>query len=143
MSRTLSPSSNKPYGVACVVSVWNLARSSFYAARHRQQHPQEARKRGPKLLSDEALLIQIRQLLAAPVFPGEGYRKICARLRFAGVRTSKERVLRLLREISCSRRCERRKQPGAIHMTAPSLRRRRIRCGARMPLRRSPKRMAQ
>jgi putative transposase len=98
MSRTLSPSSNKPYGVACVVSVWNLARSSFYAARHRRQHPQEARKRGPKLLSDEALLIQIRQLLAAPVFPGEGYRKICARLRFAGVRTSKERVLRLLRE---------------------------------------------
>ena len=98
MSRTLSPSSNKPYGVTCVVSVWNLARSSFYAARHRQQHPQEARKRGPKLLSDEALLIQIRQLLAAPVFPGEGYRKIWARLRFAGVRTSKERVLRLLRE---------------------------------------------
>jgi transposase InsO family protein len=98
MSRALSPSINKPYGVARVVSTWNLARSSFYAARHRQQHPREAEKRGPKVLSDEALLSEIRQLLAAPVFPGEGYRKIWARLRLAGVRTSKERVLRLLRE---------------------------------------------
>jgi len=98
MSRTLSPSSNKPYGVARVVSIWNLARSSFYAARHRQQHPCEAQKRGPKVVSDQALLVEIRKLLDAPVFPGEGYRKVWARLRFAGVRTSKERVLRLLRE---------------------------------------------
>jgi transposase InsO family protein len=37
-------------------------------------------------------------LLAASPFHGEGYRKIWARLRFAGVRTSKRRVLRLTRE---------------------------------------------
>src|SRR4051812_43810567 len=98
MSPTLSPSSNKPYGVARVASIWNLARSSFYAARHPQQHRCEAQKRGPKVLSDEELLAQIRQLLDTPVFPGEGYRVIWARLRFAGVCTSKERVLRLLRE---------------------------------------------
>ena len=83
MSRTLSPSSNKPYGVARVVSIWNLVRSSFYAARHRQQHPCEAQKRGPKVVSDQALLVEIRKLLDAPVFSGEGYRKIWARLRFA------------------------------------------------------------
>ena len=38
------------------------------------------------------------KLLAEPVFTGEGYRKIWARLRHHDVRTSKDRVLRLLRE---------------------------------------------
>ena len=98
MSRTSSPSSNKPYGVARVSSVWGLARSTFYAARHRQQHPRELQKRGPqKVHSDEELVTQIRQLLLNPIFTGEGYRKIWARLRFQGTRTCKDRVLRLLR----------------------------------------------
>jgi putative transposase len=98
MSRTVSPSSNQPYGVARVSSIWDLARSSFYAARQRQQQPREPRKRGPKVHSDEELVGEIRQLLAEPVFTGEGYRKIWARLRHKGIRTSKDRVLRLLRE---------------------------------------------
>lgn len=98
MSRTASPSSNKPYGVARVVAVWDLARSSFYAARRRQQQSRAPKKRGPKVRSDEELVAEIRQILAAPVFTGEGYRKIWARLRHNGVRTSKDRVLRLLRE---------------------------------------------
>jgi putative transposase len=97
MSRTISPSSGMPYGVARVVSIWDLTRSSFYAARQRQQHPREPNKRGPKVLTDDELLDQIRQILAAPVFAGEGYRKIWARLRHQGVRTCKDRVLRLLR----------------------------------------------
>src|SRR5688572_16619173 len=97
MSCTISPSSKKPYGVARVVTVWNLARSSFYAARHREHHPREPQKRGPKVFSDQELVVEIRQLLDAPVFTGEGYRKIWARLRHKGVRTSKDRVLRLLR----------------------------------------------
>jgi putative transposase len=114
MSRTVSPSSNKPYGVAPVVAIWCLARSSFYAARRRERDPQEARKRGPKVLSDEELMTEIHQLLDAPVFAGEGYRKIWARLRHQGVRTSKARVLRLLREnqlLSPSRQPE----AGAAH----------------------------
>jgi transposase InsO family protein len=98
MSRTVSPSTNQLYGVARVTGVWNLARSSFYAARQREQHPREPHKRGPKGLSDDELVTEIRGLLAEPVFTGEGYRKIWARLRFKGVRTSKDRVLRLLRE---------------------------------------------
>jgi putative transposase len=98
MSHATSPSTQSPYGVARVTAVWGLARSSFYAVRHRQAHPRQANKRGPKALSDPELLVEIQKLLAAPVFPGEGYRKIWARLRFAGVRTSKERVLCLLRE---------------------------------------------
>lgn len=98
MSRTVSPSSNQPYGVARVVAVWSLARSTFYAARQRRDQPRQPQKRGPKVYTDEELIAQIRQLLAEPVFTGEGYRKIWARLRHQGVRTSKDRVLRLLRE---------------------------------------------
>jgi putative transposase len=98
MSRTVSPSSQKQYGVAPVVTIWSLARSSFYAARGRQQHPRKAHKRGPKALSDCQLVAEIQQLVAEAVFTGEGYRKIWARLRHKGVRTSKDRVLRLLRQ---------------------------------------------
>ena len=58
MSHTVSPSSNQPYGVARVTAVWNLARSSFYAARQREQHPREPQKRGPKVLSDEELVAE-------------------------------------------------------------------------------------
>lgn len=98
MSRAVSPSSKNPYGVARVISVWRLARSSFYAARQREQHPREPMKRGPRVFSDEELVAEIRQVLAAPMFAGEGYRKIWARLRHKGIRTSKDRVLRLLRQ---------------------------------------------
>jgi putative transposase len=99
MSRTISPSSQQPYGVARVIAIWgDVARSTFYAARKREQQPREARKRGPKVLTDEELITEIRQLLANPIFTGEGYRKIWARLREKGVRTSKERLLPLLRQ---------------------------------------------
>jgi transposase InsO family protein len=49
-------------------------------------------------MPDEALVEAIRGVLAASPFHGEGYRKLWARLRFAGIRTSKRRVLRLTRE---------------------------------------------
>ena len=49
-------------------------------------------------MADEDLVVAIRQLLADSPFHGEGYRKLWARLRFAGVRTSRRRVLRLMRE---------------------------------------------
>ena len=47
---------------------------------------------------DKDLVAEIRQLLQDSPFHGEGYRKLWARLRFAGVRTSRRRVLRLMRE---------------------------------------------
>jgi hypothetical protein len=64
--------------VARVTAVWNLARSSFYAARQREQHPREPQKPGPKVLSDEELVAEIRELLAQPIFTGEGYRNLGA-----------------------------------------------------------------
>ena len=48
MSRTLSPSTGKPYGLARVAAVWDLSRSTYYARRHRRAHPIKFRKRGPR-----------------------------------------------------------------------------------------------
>jgi len=58
-----------------------------------------ARKRGPKTAwTDAELTEQIRAVLVRSPFVGEGYRKVWARLRLAGVRAGKPRVLRLMRE---------------------------------------------
>ena len=98
MSRTVSPSSGKPYGLALVCRAWRAPRATVY--RHRAPPRTEpARRRGPVgPMPDAALLAAIRAVLAESPFHGEGHRKIWARLRVAGVRTSKRRVLRLMRE---------------------------------------------
>jgi transposase InsO family protein len=49
-------------------------------------------------MPDAALLDAIQAVLAASPFHGEGHRKVWARLRVGGVRTSKRRVLRLMGE---------------------------------------------
>jgi putative transposase len=98
MSRVVSPAADKPYGLAAVCRVWRFARSGVY--RH-QATPTNTppRRRGPLgAMSDEALTAAIRAVLAASPFHGEGHRKVWARLRYAGMRTSLRRVLRLMRE---------------------------------------------
>ena len=97
MSRQVSPVSGKPYGLAAVCRVWRLARSGVY--RQRAPAPQSPQRRGPVgAMADAALLVAIRAVLAASPFHGEGHRKVWARLRLAGIRTSRRRVLRLMRE---------------------------------------------
>jgi hypothetical protein len=49
-------------------------------------------------MPDASLVEAIRAVLAGSGFSGEGYRKVWARLRFAGIRTSRRRILRLMRE---------------------------------------------
>src|ERR1044071_4781304 len=49
-------------------------------------------------MPDGALLAAIRAVLAASPFHGEGHRKVWARLRAAGTRTSLRRGLPLMRE---------------------------------------------
>jgi len=49
-------------------------------------------------MPDAALLAAIRTVLADSPFHGEGHRKVWARLRCRGIRTSLRRVLRLMRE---------------------------------------------
>src|SRR5512132_640222 len=98
MSRVISPATGKSYGLAAVCRVWQVTRSGVY--RHLSAAPlTAAQRRGPRgAMSDETLTRAIRDVLAASPFHGEGHRKVWARLRHAGARTSLRRVLRLMRQ---------------------------------------------
>jgi transposase InsO family protein len=99
MSTQVSPVTGRPYGVVCVCQAWECARSTVYATEARALSLHPPGKRGPKTaLSDEALAEEVRAVLAASPFTGEGHRKVWARLRLAGIRTAKPRVLRLMRQ---------------------------------------------
>jgi putative transposase len=96
MSRRVSPSADQVYGLRRVTRLWGISRATVY--RHRLE-PIARKKPGPLgAMSDEDLVAAIRQLLQDSPFHGEGHRKLWARLRFAGIRTSRRRVLRLTRE---------------------------------------------
>ena len=98
MSRAVSPSAKRPYGLARVCRVWCVARSSVYYKRlTREAVP--TRKRGPQgPCSDTELADHIRATLKESPWVGEGYRKVWAKLRNRGIRVSARRVLRVMRE---------------------------------------------
>jgi transposase InsO family protein len=104
MAEQTSPTSGQRYGVQRVCQVWGVPRSSFYAARRPKPdstaEPPPPARPGPKpAISDEALLAAIRKDLALSPWTGEGHRKVWARLRVRdGIRVSRKRVLRLMRE---------------------------------------------
>ncbi len=103
MSDETSPSTTKRYGVERVCAAWDLSRSTFYARRARSEPSTSKRpekRRGPRPpVSDEKLLEHIQADLARTPFTGEGHRKVWARLRVLdGVRVSRKRVLRIMRE---------------------------------------------
>lgn len=98
MSQQTSPSAGKKYPLAFVCRVLEVPRSTVYAQRQRSTRTEAPKKRGPKVLSDEELLEHIRADLDATPWVGEGHRKVHARLKLKGVRTSKGRVLRVMRE---------------------------------------------
>lgn len=77
-----------------------MARSTLYRVRTQLELPlPPPKKRGPRTAySDADLLREIRNVLAESPFNGEGHRKAWARLRGKGIRTSKRRVLRIMRE---------------------------------------------
>src|SRR3954449_12686248 len=97
MSRQVSPSTAQVHGLLRVTRLWGVSRATLY--RHRRPTKVVERKRPGPLgaMADEDLMVEIRQLLTDSLFHGEGYRKLWARLRFAGLRTSRRRVLRLMR----------------------------------------------
>jgi putative transposase len=132
MAEATSPAAGRPYGVARVCRVWEVARSSFYAARQAGADGAEpaARpaRRGPKpAIPDQDLLAAIRADLARSPWTGEGHRKVWARLRaMDGIRVSRKRVLRLMREhtlLSPHRARTRPETPHERHITtaAPNL----------------------
>lgn len=99
MSQATSEETGTRYGIKRVCKAWELPRSSVYAQQAAAVRTTPLGKRGPKtLLTDHELAARIREVLAASPFLGEGHRKVWAKLRFAGVRTGKERVRRLMRE---------------------------------------------
>jgi hypothetical protein len=99
MSCARSASAGRIYGRARVLKAWGLPRSTFYHQRRRQASPRLPARRGPKTrYTYEQLVGEIRRRILESPFTGEGHRKVWARLRMAGVRTSKQRVLRLMRE---------------------------------------------
>jgi putative transposase len=97
MSRQVSPSTAQVYGLLRVTRLWGVSRATLY--RHRRPTKVVERQRPGPLgaMADEDLVMAIRQLLTDSPFHGEGHRKLWARLRFAGIRTSRRRVLRLMR----------------------------------------------
>ncbi len=103
MSGAYSIATHKRYGLQRVCRVWRRPRSTIYAQRTPAEEgsrgsrpPQRPGPMGP--CTDPELVDHIRQVLAESPFHGEGYRKVWAKLRFKGIRTSKERVRRLMRE---------------------------------------------
>src|SRR5215217_4022947 len=99
MSRALSPSVARCYGLARVARVWSISRASVYRALKETQPNTPPRRPGPVgACSDAELADHIRRQIAASRLHGEGYRKLWARLRFAGVRASPRRVRRVMRE---------------------------------------------
>ena len=99
MSQTLSPSSARCYGLARVARVWSVSRASVYRSLKETPPNTIARRPGPVgACLDSELADHIRQQIAASRLHGEGYRKLWARLRFAGVRASPRRVRRVMGE---------------------------------------------
>lgn len=98
MSRAASPSTGRIYGLARVCRIWNMAKSTYYWQKKNVTQTSKKRPgpRGP--CHDPQLVEHIKSVLSSSPFHGEGYRKVWARLRFRGIRTSKRRVLRLMRE---------------------------------------------
>ena len=95
-----SPSVNRRFGVSRVCKLLNRFRSSVYWDRQAAARAENPRARpGPKTAySDADILQSIRADLESSPFVGEGHRKVWARLRQRGIRTSPRRVLRLMRE---------------------------------------------
>jgi transposase InsO family protein len=131
MTVAVSQGAGSVYGVQRVCAAFDVARSSFYAWRANDalegpRAPLE--KRGPKArLTDQELLVEIRDDLARSPFKGEGHRKVWARLRvLRGIRVSRKRVLRLMREtrlLSPHRvpKAPPRKHDGTIMTDAPNI----------------------
>src|SRR5262245_15060523 len=99
MSQALSPSLARRYGLARVARAWKISRASVYRSFKQTPPNTRAGRPGPVgACSDAELADHIRQHIAASRLHGEGYRKLWARLRLAGVRASPRRVRRVMRE---------------------------------------------
>jgi putative transposase len=94
MSHTISPTTNKSYGLKRVCEAWGVSRSSFYRVVNTSPE-----KRGVRpTIEEPKLLDAIREDLQRSPFKGEGHRKVHARLKRQGIKVGRNRVLRVMRE---------------------------------------------
>jgi putative transposase len=116
-----------------VCDVLEAPRSTIYARERAGKEATSAvvaiPKRGPKTeLSDDELLVAIREVIASSPFSGEGHRKVTARLRRdQGIHVGRKRVLRIMRAnglLAPQRKTGRRKaraHDGTIVPSAPDV----------------------
>ena len=91
MADATSPTTGRCYGVARVCHVWEVPRSSFYAARQAGADGTTGKsspaRRGPKpAISDQDLLAAIRADLVRSPWTGEGHHGTPSRLAAMGAR---------------------------------------------------------
>lgn len=98
MRHEASASLGRIVPLARVCELTGVARSRVYARRSATVRTFPSRRGLKTGYSDVALTEAIRAVLAASPWNGEGYRKVWANLRVQGIRSSKARVLRLMRE---------------------------------------------
>jgi len=97
MSRTISPATQRPYGVQRVCRVWGFSRASFY--RRCSESSKLPSRRGPKPIIEKSKMLEhIKEDICLSPFKGEGHRKIHARLLLAGKRVGRNQVLELMRD---------------------------------------------
>jgi putative transposase len=90
-----SITTGKPYPVRMVLKIAGLSSAAWYTASRAKTSKQRP---GPKpMISDEALVIAIREDLATSRFHSEGHKKVRARLRRRGIRAGRKRYLRLMK----------------------------------------------
>lgn len=94
MSRIISPTTHKPYGLKRVCEAWGVCRSTLYRAANASP-----KRRGPKPVIEElTLLDKIKKDLQESPFKGEGHRKVHARLKRDGIKVGRNRVLMVMRK---------------------------------------------
>jgi putative transposase len=72
VSRQVSPSANRAYGVLRVTRVWRRSRATLYRHRCQCDEPRQGRRPGPLgPMPDPVLVTAIRELLANSPFHGE------------------------------------------------------------------------
>ena len=101
MSERQSTFTEKCYGIQRVCAVWQIPRSTVHYQLSRlaiSESPVRTKPGPVGAATDEELVLLIRMTIETSPFHGEGYRKIWARLRYQGIRTSRERVRLLMRE---------------------------------------------
>lgn len=83
--------------ISMVLRVAGLSSAAWYDKRPRKKSG-DTLKRGPQVVfSDEAVLLAVKDILKAPMFYGEGYKKLKVRLEHQGIKVGKERLLALLK----------------------------------------------